>query len=181
MYVRSHCHAADWRVTHQNCLWLSSKMEGRKEGTLTSITITSTHNLASCHPAINSMVCTPDRATLNMLTNRWYCHPVVMWILTISKEHTAVVFIVNHQVLRSNKQRFMEVVSKPSSATIAQDVLFISYHNMFQPIWWPSSGEYKLFKEATIPTMDPFCFSTNLIMYVSCRQLLSLSLLCIKF
>jgi hypothetical protein len=45
-----------------------------------------------------------------------------------------------------------KVVSKPSSATIAQDVLFISYRNMFRPITWPSSRElYKLFKEATVP------------------------------
>jgi hypothetical protein len=55
-----------------------------------------------------------------------------------------------------------KIVSKPSSATIAQVVLFISSCNMFWPIWWPSSGEsYKLFKEATIPTMDLLCFSTN--------------------
>jgi hypothetical protein len=66
--------------------------------------------------------------------------------------------------------RTIKVVSKSSSATTAQDVLFISYCNMFRPIWWPSSGKsYKLFKEATIPTMDLLCFSTNLIMYVSCR------------
>jgi hypothetical protein len=56
----------------------------------------------------------------------------------------------------------IKVVSKPSSATIAQDFLFMSYRNMFRPISWPSSGKsYKLFKEATVPTMDPLCFSTN--------------------
>jgi hypothetical protein len=58
--------------------------------------------------------------------------------------------------------RTIKVVSKPSSATIAQDVLFISYRNMFRTIWSPSLGEsYKLFKEATIPTTDPLCFSTH--------------------
>jgi hypothetical protein len=73
--------------------------------------------------------------------------------------------------------RTIKVVSKPFSAAIAQDVLFISYLNKFRRIRWPSSGElYKLFKEAIIPTTDLLCFSTSLIMYVNCRQLLSVSL-----
>jgi hypothetical protein len=77
-------------------------------------------------------------------------------------------------------QYIVKVVSKPSSATVAQDVLFISYCDMFRPMWWPSSGElHKLFKETTIPTTDPLCFSTNLITYVMITIILPLQVSCI--
>jgi hypothetical protein len=75
--------------------------------------------------------------------------------------------------------RTVKVVSKPSSATIAQDVLFATCFGLSDGHLQANRTTYS--KKLLYLQRIRCVLEQILIMYVSCRQLLSLSLLCIKF
>jgi hypothetical protein len=115
---------------------------------------------------------------------------ILHWIFSHNREQVRVVYGITGTILCSSSNICTSVYTQSISIPCrlgmyfnackilgntstflksATDISFLEPH-ISTGNEWPSSGEsYKLFKEATIPTTDPLCFSTNLIMYVSCK------------